>query len=173
MELYPYVRNVVRRKIGDIDGWEDVVQEVYASCLLSLERVGFNGQSSLKTWVYTITMRRVYDCLRQGYKSFPVPVLTSYLESGVLESPEDTFQKSETREKIESGFFVLSPRERKVFVFLLNDWELWEVAHAMKVSVRRISELRASGLRKLRKLYGVKNGRQTNNNNSRYEGFRA
>lgn len=168
MELYPYVRNVVRKSIGDVPHWEDVVQEIFASCLSSLERGKFDGGSSLRTWVHRITMRRVYDSLRQGYRSFPVPVLTTYSQMGELPSPEWAFEQKETREKIESGFFVLSSKERQVFIFLLNGWESWEISHSMKASTRRINELRVSGLRKLRKLYGVQNGRQNNSRSRRF-----
>lgn len=168
MELYPYVRNVVRKSIGDVPHWEDVVQEIFASCLSSLERGKFDGGSSLRTWVHRITMRRVYDSLRQGYRSFPVPVLTTYSQMGELPSPEWAFEQKETREKIESGFFVLSSKERQVFIFLLNGWESWEIGHSMKASTRRINELRVSGLRKLRKLYGVQNGRQNNSRSRRF-----
>jgi len=159
MELYPYVRSVVRGKIGDVPGWEDVVQEVYVSCFSSLERVGFNGHSSLKTWVHRITMRRVYDSFRKGYRTLPSP--PAYPEVVVDDSllPEDLFQRKETREKIESGFFVLTPEEKQVFVLLLNNWEIWEIAHVMKIPSIQVSELRSHGLYKLRKLYGVQNGR--------------
>lgn len=159
MELYPYVRSLVRRQIGDIPQYEDVVQEVFVSCLSTLERVGFNNRSSLKTWIYRITMRRVCDELRRHYKVIPDTILEDYATKGHLSSPEKDFQEKEMRERIESGFFVLTRRERQVFTFFLNGWENWEVAQALKVSRGRVGDARESGLRKLRKLYGVTNGR--------------
>lgn len=162
-DLYPYVYRTVRREIGDVPGWEDTVQEVYVSCLSTLSKHGFNGGSSLKTWLYRVIMRRVYDSLRQSYKSLPIPILMDYSSVGTLESPEDAYLRQEVREKIISGFFVLSPRERHIFHLFLAGWEVWEVAQFLKVSPRRVSAVRTSGLIKLRKLYGVKNGKQTYN----------
>lgn len=169
--MYPYVRNLVRRSIGDTPQWEDVVQEVYVSCLSTLERVGFNGKSSFKTWLYQVIMRRVYDSLRQSYRVMTAVFMESYVNAEHCPAPDEIFQEVETREKIESGFFVLSPQEKRVFDLLLNDWEIREIAYVMKISISRVGQARSSGLQKMRKLYGVKNGNKTNNNRSKRLGY--
>jgi len=111
------------------------------------------------------------DFFRKSYREAPPDLLEFYASVGDLESPEEAFKRKETKEKIESGFFVLSPRERKIFTFLLYDWELWEIAHVMKVSHGRVSQLHVSGLRKLRKLYGASNGRQRSRERSKRLGY--
>ncbi|HEY8206589.1 MAG TPA: RNA polymerase sigma factor [Myxococcaceae bacterium] len=60
----PALRGLARRLIGNPDDAEDVVQEALLRASRSL--AGFRGESSLKTWLFSITARIALDHLRSA-----------------------------------------------------------------------------------------------------------
>jgi RNA polymerase sigma-70 factor (ECF subfamily) len=62
-ELLPFVRNLVRRRLGDDPGAEDVVQEVLLS--VHVARHTFRPERSLAPWVRAIARNAVVDHVRR------------------------------------------------------------------------------------------------------------
>ena len=54
-EHYPYVVRLAASLTGDVDLAKDVAQDVFVAVFKGLPR--FRGESSLKTWIYQITLR--------------------------------------------------------------------------------------------------------------------
>src|SRR5918911_4476525 len=50
--------------LGERDEVEEIVQDTFVRAFASLE--GFRGESSLKTWLFTITRRLILDRRRAG-----------------------------------------------------------------------------------------------------------
>jgi len=54
-EHYPYVVRLAASLTGDVDLAKDVAQDVFVAVFKGLPK--FRGESSLKTWIYQITLR--------------------------------------------------------------------------------------------------------------------
>ena len=54
-EHYPYVVRLAASLIGDVESAKDVAQDVFVAVFRGLRK--FRGESSLKTWIYRITLR--------------------------------------------------------------------------------------------------------------------
>lgn len=54
-EHYPYVVRLAASLIGDVESAKDVAQDVFVAVFRGLPK--FRGDSSLKTWIYQITLR--------------------------------------------------------------------------------------------------------------------
>lgn len=54
-EHYPYVVRLAASLTGDVDSAKDVAQDVFIAVFRGLP--AFRGESSLKTWIYQITLR--------------------------------------------------------------------------------------------------------------------
>jgi RNA polymerase sigma-70 factor (ECF subfamily) len=52
---YPYVVRLAASLIGDVESAKDVAQDVFVAVFRGLPK--FRGESSLKTWIYQITLR--------------------------------------------------------------------------------------------------------------------
>lgn len=91
---------------------EEVLQDTFVACIESLRN--FRGQSSLKTFLYSIAKRKIIDKLRrQKIKR----VLFSYLPDYILESLAVVF----LHDTLDNAY--LTKKIQKVFSTLPNDYE--------------------------------------------------
>lgn len=119
---------MVKQKIGDLPGWEDVVQEVYVSCLATLSRVGFEGKSSLKTWLYRIIFRRIVDKLRRVTKQNKN--ICQFLEGVDFSYKQNFCEKRRTvkrEDMLREAISALPERENRLFSFLCCDLTSLEI----------------------------------------------
>jgi RNA polymerase sigma-70 factor, ECF subfamily len=63
-EHYPYVLRLATVMTGDVDLAKDVAQEVFLAVFKGLG--AFRGDSSLRTWIYQITLRTCARCKARG-----------------------------------------------------------------------------------------------------------
>ena len=148
------MRSIVKQRIGDIPDWEDCVQDVYCSSLSSLGRGGFQGNSSMKTWVYNIILRRITDFLRVKYRRNECSLLEADDVPSVIFSSERKYEIEEMKKKLENGFgSCLSPRGRQIFVLLLNGWEIFEIAWVYKISHKTVNSYVKYGRILLRRFF--------------------
>ena len=65
----PIISFKVKKSIGAYTPeWEDVVNEVLMNVIEKLEKSEFRGDSSIGTFIYTITSRRIIDYIRRKSK---------------------------------------------------------------------------------------------------------
>jgi RNA polymerase sigma factor (sigma-70 family) len=150
MELYPYVYSIVRRKIGDMPDWEDVVQEVYCSSLASLERGQFEGRSSLKTWVYKIMMYKIRDALRGRWQLKEVLFYKDFDCSIEGQTFEQVYEENDLVEKFIKEFVISSPRTTQILRLLLSGWKTYEIAEILGLTYRCVWNHKHKGLIRLR-----------------------
>ncbi len=79
--------------VKDIHTAEDIFQEVFLKVNQKLDT--YEGRSSVKTWLLSITMNTCKDFLKSAYQKRVVPMF-DYLEEG--EGGEDNFDRIEQRE---------------------------------------------------------------------------
>ena len=65
----PIIGFRVKRSLGHSNpDWEDVVNEIILNMLEKLKKGEFRGESSIGTFIYTITSRRIVDYIRRKGK---------------------------------------------------------------------------------------------------------
>ncbi len=133
----PVVSFKVRKSLGaQTPDWEDVVNEIITQVIEKVKKGEFRGESSIGTFIYTITSRRIVDFIRQKTK----------ILRGVPEpSPwPDPCEDAETRERakiLAEAIQQLKPKFKEVLqLYYYQEMSRSEVAERLGISPRRVSE---------------------------------
>lgn len=97
---------------GERDGIEELVQDTFVRAFASLD--SFRGESSLRTWLFTIERRLMLDrrrAERRSRETVPVEESDQVSEYGVL----DSLIAQEAQERVRRSLDALSPTQRDVF----------------------------------------------------------
>jgi RNA polymerase sigma-70 factor (ECF subfamily) len=97
---------------GERDGIEDLVQDTFVRAFASLD--SFRGDSTLRTWLFTIERRLMLDrrrAERRSHETVPVEESDHVSEYGAL----DSLIAEEAQEKVRLSLEALSPTQREVF----------------------------------------------------------
>ena len=97
---------------GEREGIEELVQDTFVRAFASLD--SFRGESSLRTWLFTIERRLVLDRRRSERRSretVPIDDGDSVSEYGAL----DSLIAEEAQERVRKSLEALSPTQREVF----------------------------------------------------------
>ena len=113
-QIYQDNRDYVRRTLFWLihrdakDSIDDLVQEVFVKVWRSLSK--FEGKSSVKTWIYRITVNTAYDYMK-GEKNMAV--------SAMIDPPPENRTVDHDlfiKDVIHRGIQILNPKQRIVFV---------------------------------------------------------
>ena len=97
---------------GEREGIEELVQDTLVRAFASLD--SFRGESSLRTWLFTIERRLMLDrrrTERRSRETVPVGDSDSVSEYGAL----DSLIAEEAQERVRKSLDALSPTQREVF----------------------------------------------------------
>src|ERR1700737_4535630 len=97
---------------GEREGIEDLVQDTFVRAFASLD--SFRGESTLRTWLFTIERRLMLDrrrAERRSHETVPVDESDHVSEYGAL----DSMIAEEAQEKGRLSLEAFSPRQRGVF----------------------------------------------------------
>jgi len=146
------------RMLGSFDEAEDLVQETMLRAWR--RRDGFQGRSSLRTWLYTIATNACLDQLRRRPRQPAPPVRMpgqpDFVEIAWLEpfpdslvepvaAPEDQpYAVAVATETIELAFLIaiqqLPPRQRAVLILRdVVDWSAAQTAEALDMTVASVN----------------------------------
>ncbi|MBN2198303.1 MAG: sigma-70 family RNA polymerase sigma factor [Candidatus Aminicenantes bacterium] len=133
----PVVSFRVRRALGgDIPDWEDVVNEILTQVLEKVRNGEFRGESSLGTFIYTVTSRRIVDFIRRKTK-----ILKSGPEPSVPPDPQESLEASERADQLVRHIRMLKPKYRDVlFLFYFQELTREEVALKLGITPAKVSE---------------------------------
>src|SRR5690349_22669646 len=98
--------------LGERDEIEELVQDTFVRAFASLD--SFRGESSLRTWLFTIERRLMLDrrrAERRSRETVPVEESDNVSEYGAL----DSLIAEETQERVRRSLAALSPTQREVF----------------------------------------------------------
>ncbi|MFL5463157.1 MAG: RNA polymerase sigma factor [Gemmatimonadaceae bacterium] len=98
--------------MGEREGIEELVQDTFVRAFASLD--SFRGESSFRTWLFTIERRLMLDrrrAERRSRETVPLEELDSASEYGAL----DGLIAEETQERVRKSLEALSPTQREVF----------------------------------------------------------
>lgn len=132
------------------DWTDDVLQEVFVKIWKSWPK--FNHQSSLKTWIYRITINCAYDFLRKQKRGvFELPAMDE--EPG--DSPEHELA---TERLVRELLNDLSMKQRDVFLlFYLQNLSLEQVASILEIPEGTVKS-RLANCRKMMEEKLIKHG---------------
>jgi RNA polymerase sigma-70 factor (ECF subfamily) len=116
---------------GDVD---DVVQEVFVAAFLGLKK--FRGESSLRTWLFTITVNK---CRSHRFRRLRRPRSVALEEAAALESRDRGAEKAaldrETLARIRRSIQVLPRKYREIVVLrYLQGLEVGEIRELLGIS---------------------------------------
>jgi RNA polymerase sigma-70 factor (ECF subfamily) len=97
---------------GERDGIEELVQDTFVRAFASLD--SFRGESTLRTWLFTIERRLMLDrrrAERRSPETVPVDESDYVSEYGAL----DELIAEEVQERVRRSLEALSPTQREVF----------------------------------------------------------
>jgi len=138
----------VRKALGwNVTEWEDVVNEVLTQVLQKLRSGEFRGESSLGTFIYTVTSRRIVDFIRQKSR-----VLKHRPEPTPLPDPQASVEHKEMAEQLAGLIQNLKPKYRDVLeLFYFRELSREEVARRLDITPAKVSERLHYALKLLKK----------------------
>ncbi len=123
--------------LGERESADEVVQDTFIRAFASLE--SFRGESSLRTWLFTIARRLVVDRRRSNRRRREVGSLED-IDVGTEYTALDTMIASEAQQKVWGAVGKLSPTQREVFLLRVNEGlsykEIAEVAGTTEGAAR-------------------------------------
>jgi RNA polymerase sigma factor (sigma-70 family) len=127
----------VRKALGSATpDWEDIVDEILMQAIEKVKSGAFRGDSSVGTFLYTITSRRIIDHIRQKTK-----VLRHAPEPAPFPDPHDEAEAKERARAIAQAVERLKPKFRDVlYLYYFKELSREEVARELNISPRRVSE---------------------------------
>ncbi|UCE40457.1 MAG: sigma-70 family RNA polymerase sigma factor [Candidatus Aminicenantes bacterium] len=133
----PVVSFRVKKSIGTkTPDWEDVVNEIMINVVEKLKKGEFRGDSSIGTFIYTITSRRIIDFIRKKSK-----VLKHAPEPNPYLSPQEHVENRERARWIADSIEKLKPKYKEVlYLYYYQELSREEVAKKLNISPRRVSE---------------------------------
>jgi len=138
----------VNQKIGDSRDAEEVMHDIFLSCLESLPL--FHGQSMLWTWMCAIARHEIADYFRKKYAKKlikSIPLIDAILPLVGSRSGEDT---QSTTEEIQLALRELSDRDREILLMkYIDKLHVSEIARKFGVSLKSME----SSLFRARKLF--------------------
>ena len=145
----PIVGFRVKKSLGVANpDWEDIVNEIMLNVIEKIKKGEFRGESSIGTFIYTITSRRIVDYIRRKTK-----VLKHAPEPKPMPAPHEQIENKERTEMIAAAIKKLKPKYREVlYLYYYRDLSREEVAQKLGISPRRVSEKVNYSQKLLRKL---------------------
>ena len=115
-----YTPSVARfvASLGERQEVEEVVQDTFVRAFASLE--GFRGESSFRSWLFTIARNLVRDRVRsraRKYQVVPIDESHAVTEHDAL----DAAVSDETERRLGEALELLSPMQREVFTLRVSE----------------------------------------------------
>jgi RNA polymerase sigma factor (sigma-70 family) len=133
----PVIGFKVRRALGwRCPDWEDVTNEVLAQAIAKIRADEFRGDSSIGTFIYTITCRRIVDYIRDKAK-IPQPFRSS------AETPlvSDRFAEEERQAELTAAVLGLPVKYRQVLeLYYYRELSRSETARRIGITPAQVSE---------------------------------
>lgn len=145
----PIVSFKVKKSLGtQTPDWEDVVNEIITQVIEKVKKREFRGDSSIGTFIYTVTTRRIVDYIRQKTK-----ILKGIPEPAPLPDPCDNAESREKARVLADAIKQLKPKFKEVLnLYYYQELSREEVAQRLGISPRRVSERLNYAQKLLRKM---------------------
>jgi len=127
----------VRKALGSFTpDWEDVVNEIITQVLEKVRSREFRGESSIGTFIYIITSRRIVDYIRNKTK-----VLRHAPDPGHIPDPDESLDQKERADLVARLVRQLKPKYRDVLkLYYFKELSREEVARRLGIPASKVSE---------------------------------
>jgi len=158
LTYWPQINFRVRKSLGVTNSdWEDVAADVLMDAVRALKNGIFKGKSSVGTFIYVITSRRINDYLREKYRK----LATLFLDENQTVDPIDRVKRREGERLLWDAIKRLKPRQADMlYLHYYLGLTQKEVAKIFGLSTRRVSELLKHARQILKRIMTNK-GRET------------
>ena len=113
LQYWPQINFRVRKSLGfNHTDWEDVSSEILYDVIKALKNGKFRGDSSVGTFIYVITSRRIVDYIRK--KSRNLEYNNEELQYNRFPDPYETVRKKEQKELVSNSIKKLKPRDADI-----------------------------------------------------------
>ncbi|MCX6817064.1 MAG: RNA polymerase sigma factor [Candidatus Beckwithbacteria bacterium] len=150
----------IRRKIGDQQDVEDVVQDTMISILDS--QFNFKGDSSLETWVLGIAKHEISDFYRRKKIKQIVFSRLPFLKELVSEAlgPELAYQELETKKRILQTLKNLSEGYSKILrLKYIDELSMKEIGKKLDLTVKAVESRLTRARLAFQKIYVQETGK--------------
>ncbi|WP_254178744.1 sigma-70 family RNA polymerase sigma factor [Cytobacillus oceanisediminis] len=140
---FSYVKDTAQAK--------DIVQNVFISCYQHLHQ--FKGNSSIKTWLYRITINQCKDYLKSSYikRIFFLQKMDNEMRSE--RDPEIELLSKDRKSQVEKMVLSLAPKYKEViFLFYYKDFSIKEISSILKISANTVKTRLKRGRELLKRL---------------------
>jgi len=133
----PVVGFKVRRALGPQNpDWEDLTNEVLAQTIEKVKSGEFRGDSKIGTFIYTITVRRIVDYIRDKTK-----IARRFPAESEAPAAEDRIETEERVRHLTAAVATLAPKYREVLdLYYYQELSREETARRLGLSPARVSE---------------------------------
>lgn len=133
----PVITFRVRKALaGSAQDAEDIVNEILMQAIEKVRSGEFRGESSLGTFLYTITSRRIVDFIRAKTR-----VLQHAPEPAPFADPQEEVEAKERARVIREAINRLKPKYRDViYLYYFQELPREEVARKLGISPHQVSE---------------------------------
>jgi RNA polymerase sigma-70 factor (ECF subfamily) len=161
LQYWPQINYRVKKSLGFLNSdWEDVAGDVLMDVLKAVKTGKFRGDSSLGTFIYTITSRRIIDYIRKKSR-----VLKHAPEAGSLLDPHEACEQKEQSEILFHALHRLRPRSADMlYMAYFLDLSRKEIAQTFGISYHRTCEILKEAEKSLRRI--IRAGNMFNSINS-------
>lgn len=149
LQYKPLISYRVRRSLGFSNpDWEDVVAEIFINVIEKIKAGKFRGESSIGTFIYTITSRRIIDYIRLKKKRIKyAPEPTPPLD------PHQSLEKKQDVELITEHIKKLKPLYCDIlYSYYYGDLTQKEIAGIFGISTSKVNYLIHHAQKLLRKM---------------------
>jgi len=136
-EFKPVVGFKVKKALGGGNpDWEDVTNEILLQVIEKVRSGEFRGESSIGTFIYTVTGRRIVDYIRQKTR-----ILKGAPDAGILPDPQEEVEREERAKRLGEAVRGLKPRFRDVlYLYFYKEKTREEVARELGITPAKVSE---------------------------------
>jgi len=136
LKYWPQVSFRVRKSLGYANpDWEDVSSTIIMEVIDSVKAGKFRGESSIGTFIYTVTTRKIIDYIRLKMK-----ILPHLPETGHFPDPYESLAKKEQAHSVTRSLHKLKPKYADMlylnfYLGLSNQ----EISQVFNISPSRVS----------------------------------
>jgi RNA polymerase sigma factor (sigma-70 family) len=149
LKYWPQISFRVKNSIGrSTPDWEDVASEILVGVIEALRRDKFRGESSLGTFIYSITTNKIIDHIRQKKKT-----LIEIPETGQAFDPYAHVENQERIRLVARYIKKLKPRYADIlYLHYYLDIPQGEIAQVYGISTGTMNKLIRAARNALKKL---------------------
>jgi RNA polymerase sigma-70 factor, ECF subfamily len=145
-EQFDLVWRTLRRLGVAPDALDDALQDVFLVVHRKLDE--FEQRSSVRTWIFGITLRVASDYVRRGRRHQPALPLDAEVHDERAPDPLEQCARSEATELLYALLGELDPDKRAAFVLAeLEEMTIYEIALAVGANVNTVSSRVKAGRR--------------------------